>query len=113
MPKQGGNEVNAKKERAKQVAACRPQIKQFNTERYESKADGNQPQADEFNEFLEKLGIMADWLDNLLLRIDRRRGYLELMNAWGGHDDLAMEIRDFHTACRGLTASYRKKRRAA
>jgi hypothetical protein len=113
MPKQGGNEVNAKKERAKQVAACRPQIKQCNTERYESKGGRESTPSDEFNEFLEKLGIMANWLDNLLLRIDRRRGYLELMNAWGGHDDLAMEIRDFNTACRGLTASYRKKRRAA
>src|SRR5262245_50092627 len=113
MPKQGGNEVNAKKQRAKQVAACRPQIKQFNTERYESKADGNQPQAGEFNEFLEKLGIMADWLESLTHRIERRQDYLEIMNGFAGYDDLAMEVRGFNTACRALIGEYSKKRRAA
>jgi hypothetical protein len=97
--------VRPKKERAAPVAPNTTPIKSLNDERYEPRADRNQAR----DEFIDKLVFMADWFECLIRRIEQRQGYLEMMNAWGGCDDLAMEVRDFNTACRDLIAS--KKRR--
>ncbi len=108
--------MRPKKERAAPVAPSAAQIKTFNTERYAPDTGANQVQqngAADLEDFLAKLERMADWFDSLMVRIGRRQDYLVLMNAWGGHDDLAMEVRDFNTACHDLIATFGKKRRAS
>jgi hypothetical protein len=78
--------VRPKKARAAPVAPDTTPIKSLNDERYDLAADGNQPR----DEFIDKL-------------------VFESMNAWGGCDDLAMEVKAFNAACRDLIASKRRR----
>lgn len=97
--------MRPKKARAAPVAPDTTPIKSLNDERYDLAADGNQPR----DEFIDKLVFMADWFECLMRRIEQRQRYLESMNAWGGCDDLAMEVKAFNAACRDLIASKRRR----
>ena len=97
--------------RAAPVAPGRPQIKELGTETYAPERDENQ--ASDFEEFIREIEAMATWFESLNRRLDQRHDYLEKMNGFAGYDDLAMEIRDFNRAARGLIAKYAAKRRAA
>lgn len=96
-----------KAKRAAPAGTGRPKIKSLDAIRYEPERNANQSPIEEL---LANLNRMADWAESLRLRIDRRRDYLEIMNAFAGYDDLAMEVRDFNAACNSLIS---KKRRVA
>ena len=73
---------------------------------------GKQPHSD-FDEFIARPGGYGGLVRSLARRLDQRHDYLEKMNGFAGYDDLAMEVRDFNRAARGLVAKFAAKRRAA
>jgi hypothetical protein len=61
----------------------------------------------EIEQLTEKLEVLANWRDDLSLRIARRQNYVERVNAWAGYDDLELEVRDFCAACDELIGKRR------
>jgi hypothetical protein len=68
---------------------------------------------DEVRQLTDTVQRLADWRDDLLSRIERRQIYVEQVNAWAGHDDLALEVRAFRDCCREMSEGRTIERRVA
>ena len=76
----------------------------------------NSKQFDAVQELISDLEFMADWYDDLHSRIERRQTYLEVVNGWAGHADLALEVDAFKATSREIAermSARRVNRRAA